>query len=146
MVYATGRLGVLWKDGKSHPLSDLAQNWVRFLALPNPKLAPYGAAAIQALQHAGLWSKLQDRIVYGENVRQTLQIFESGNADAAITSASLLQGRHRDLIPGGWHQPIRQQAAVVASSADPKRAAEFLTFLKSPAGQAVFERFGFGHP
>ena len=70
MVYATGRLGVLWKDGKSHPLSDLAQNWVRFLALPNPKLAPYGAAAIQALQHAGLWSKLQDRIVYGENVRQ----------------------------------------------------------------------------
>lgn len=144
-VYATGRLGVLWKDGKSHPISDLTQNWVRYLALPNPKLAPYGAAAVQALQHAGLWSQLQNRIVYAENVRQALQIFESGNADAVITSASLLQGRHPDFIPDSWHQPIKQEAAVVASTAHPQAAAEFLSFLKSAAGQAVFARFGFGH-
>jgi molybdate transport system substrate-binding protein len=144
-VYATGRLGVLWKDGKSHPISDLTQNWVRYLALPNPKLAPYGAAAVQALQHAGLWSKLQNRIVYAENVRQTLQIFESGNADAVITSASLLQGRHPDFIPDSWHQPIRQEAAVVASCAHQQAAHEFLDFLKSASGQAVFARFGFGH-
>ena len=144
-TYATGRLGMLWKDKKSHPFSDLSQNWVRFIALPNPKLAPYGAAAVQALEHAELWSKLQNRIVYAENVRQTLQIFESGNADAVITSASLLQGRHPDLVPNSWHQPIRQQAAVVASSAHRHDAAEFLKFLQGPAGQAVFARFGFGH-
>lgn len=144
-VYATGRLGLLWKDGKSHPISDLTQNWVRYLALPNPKLAPYGAAAVHALQHAGLWSKLQNRIVYAENVRQTVQIFESGNADAVITSASLLQGRHPDFIPDSWHQPIKQEAAVVASTAHPQAAAEFLSFLKSASGQAVFARFGFGH-
>ncbi|HEX4229178.1 MAG TPA: molybdate ABC transporter substrate-binding protein [Bryobacteraceae bacterium] len=146
VVYATGRLGVLWKDGKSHPISDLTQKWVRYLALPNPKLAPYGAAAVQALQHAGLWSKLQNQIVYAENVRQTLQIFKSGNADAVITSASLLQGRHPDFIPDSWHQPIRQEAAVVASSAHRQAAREFLDFLKSASGQAVFARFGFGHP
>jgi molybdate transport system substrate-binding protein len=145
-VYATGRLGVLWKDGKSHPISDLTQNWVRYLALPNPKLAPYGAAAVEALQHAGLWSKLQNRIVYAENVRQTLQIFESGNADAVITSASLLQGRHPEFIPDSWHQPIQQEAAVVASSAHQQAARDFLNFLKGAAGQAVFARFGFGHP
>ncbi|MGC2661908.1 MAG: molybdate ABC transporter substrate-binding protein, partial [Bryobacteraceae bacterium] len=145
MVYAVGRLGVLWKDGKSHPLSDLEQNWVRFLALPNPKLAPYGAAAVESLQHTGIWAKLQDRIVYGENVRQTLQLFESGNADAVITSASLLQGKHPDMIPDSWHQPIRQEAGLVASSAHRDAADNFLKFLKSPAGQRVFARFGFGH-
>jgi molybdate transport system substrate-binding protein len=109
-------------------------------------LAPYGAAAVEALQHAGLWSKLQDRIVYAENVRQTLQIFESGNADAVITSLSLIQGRHPDFIPESWHRPIRQEGAVVASSARTQAAAEFLNFLKSDGGQAVFARFGFGHP
>lgn len=145
-VYATGRLGVLWKDGKSHPLSDLTENWVRYLALPNPKLAPYGAAAVQALQHAGLWSKLQNRIVYAENVREALEIFESGNADAVITSASLLRGKHPGFIPDSWHQPISQEAAVVAGSSQPQLAAEFLKFLKGPAGQAVFAGFGFGHP
>ena len=144
-VYATGRLGVLWKDGKSHPLSDLTQNWVRYLALPNPKLAPYGAAAVQALQHDGLWSELQNRIVYAENVRETLEIFESGNADAVITAASLLRGKHAEFIPDSWHQPIRQEAAVVAGSARAQTATAFVNFLKSSAGQAVFARFGFGH-
>jgi molybdate transport system substrate-binding protein len=145
-VYATGRLGMLWKDGKSHPISDLMQNWVRYLALPNPKLAPYGAAAVQALQHAGLWSKLQNRVVYAENVRQALEIFESGNADAVITSASLLQDRHPDFLPDSWHQPIQQEGAVVTSSAQPQVARKFLDFLKSANGQAVFARFGFRHP
>jgi molybdate transport system substrate-binding protein len=145
-VYATGRLGVLWKDGKTHDFSDLAEKSVRFLALPNPKLAPYGAAAVQALQHAGLWPKVQDRVVYAENVRQALQIFESGNADAVITSASLLQPKHPELIPSSWHQPIRQEGAVVAGSAHRQVAADFLNFLRSPGGQAVFARYGFGKP
>ena len=131
---ATRRVAwMLWKDRKSHPFSDLSENWVRFIALPNPKLAPYGAAAVQALQHADLWSKLQNRIVYAENVRQALQIFESGNADAVITSASLLHGRHPDLLPNEWHQPIVQKAAVVASSVHLRDAAEFLETLKGLA-------------
>src|SRR3954454_15928784 len=51
IAYAAGRLGILWKDGKAHPLSDLQADWVRIVALPNPTLAPYGLAARQALEH-----------------------------------------------------------------------------------------------
>lgn len=143
ITYAIGRVGVLWRDGKPHPLSDLAQNWVRFVALPNPRLAPYGVAAQQALEHARLWEFVRQKVVYGENVRQALQFFDSGNADAVLTSASLLQGRNPDLIPADWHQPIVQKAGIVSGTKNLEAARKFLGFLTSPAGQAVFASFGF---
>jgi molybdate transport system substrate-binding protein len=143
-IYATGRIAILWKDGRSHPVSDLTQDWVRFVALPNPRLAPYGAAAQQALEHAGLWSALKAKIVYGENVRQALQLFDSGNADAVLTALSLVENRKPDLIPVAWHAPIVQKAGVVAASKHQSEADSFLRFLTSPAGQVIFAKFGFG--
>jgi molybdate transport system substrate-binding protein len=142
--YATGRIAILWSDKKSHPVSDLTQNWVRFVALANPRLAPYGAAAQQALEHSGLWPALKGKIVYGENVRQALQLFDSGNADAVLTALSLVVDRKPDLIPADWHSPIVQKAGIVAASANQADADTFLRFLTSPAGQAVFAKFGFG--
>ena len=143
-TYATGRVAILWKDRKSHPVSDLTQNWVRFVALANPRLAPYGAAAQQALQHAGLWPTIKSKIVYGENVRQALQLFDSGNADVVLTALSLVEDRKPDLIPADWHAPIVQKAGVVSESKNQADADSFLQFLISPAGQAVFAKFGFG--
>jgi molybdate transport system substrate-binding protein len=145
-VYAVGRVGLLWRDGKHHPISNLTQNRVRIVALPNPKLAPYGVAAQQALEHAGIWSKVQPKVVYGENVRETLELFSSGNADAVLTSASLLQGKNPDLIPADWHQPIIQKGGVIASARLADAGRRFMDFLTSPAGQAIFARFGFGPP
>jgi molybdate transport system substrate-binding protein len=142
--YATGRVAILWGDKKSHPISDLTQNWVRFVALANPRLAPYGAAAQQALEHSGLWPALKGKIVYGENVRQALQLFDSGNADAVLTALSLLVDRKPDLIPAGWHAPIVQKAGVVSASPSQADADTFMRFLTSPAGQAIFAKFGFG--
>ena len=141
--YTQGRLGLLWRDGKNHPLKDLSSDQVHFLALPNPKLAPYGAAAQQALEHASLWEFVRQKVVYGENVRQALQLFESGNADAVITSESLLIGKDPQLIPADWHQPILQKAGIVAVTKNTAAARAFLQFLTSPAGQAVFARYGF---
>ncbi len=145
-AYGIGRVGLLWSDKKHHSFSDLAQNWVRFVALPDPKLAPYGAAATQALEHAGIWKAVQPKIVYGENVREALQLFESGNADAVLTSASLLEGKNPQLVPDDWHQPILQKAGIVAASPNRAAAEAFMKFLLSPAGQAVFAKFGFGAP
>ena len=145
-TYAVGRVGVLWRDGKSHPLTDLMQSWIRFVALPNPKLAPYGVAAEESLHHEGLWSQVRPKVVYGENVRQALQLFESGNADAVLTADSLLGGKHPDVIPDSWHKPIVQKAAAVAASKHREAADRFLIFLKSPAGRAVFAKYGFGAP
>lgn len=144
--YAVGRVAVLWRDGKHHEMKDLAGREVRFVALPNPELAPYGVAAQQALEHAGIWPEVKPKVVYGENVRQALELFESGNADAVITSDSLLQGRNPQLIPADWHQPILQKAGIVAKTPNSDAARKFLKFLDGPAAQAVFARFGFSKP
>jgi molybdate transport system substrate-binding protein len=145
-VYAVGRVGVLWRDGKQHQISDLTENWVRFVALPNPKLAPYGVAARQALEHARIWTQVQPKVVYGENVRQALQFFESGNADAVLTSASLLKGKNASIIPAEWHMPIVQKAGIVAATKNLEAARTFMTFLRTPNARAVFAAFGFGDP
>ncbi len=144
--YTEGRVGLLWRDGKEHPLKDLSADWIHFLALPNPKLAPYGVAAQQAIKHAGIWELVRKKVVYGENVRQALQLFTSGNADAVLTSESLLIGKHGQIIPAGWHQPILQKAGIVATTKNAEAAHAFLHFLTSPVGQAVFARFGFSSP
>lgn len=145
-VYALGRIGVLWRDNKPHNINDLAQPSVRVIALPNPKLAPYGVAAQQALEHAGIWSKVQPKIVYGENVREALEMFTSGNADAVLTSASLLRGKNPQLIPDYWHRPITQEAGIVPTTRYLAQARRFLAFLISPYGQAVFSEYGFAPP
>ena len=143
--YAIGRVAILWRDEKRHPLSELAQSWVRFVALPNPKLAPYGVAAQESLEHAGVWEFVRQKVVYGENVRQALQLFESGNADAVLTAAALVQGKNPELIPAAWHQPIVQKAGIVASTPNRGAAEKFLDFLLSPPAQAIFTRFGFSN-
>ncbi len=144
VAYTQGRVGVLWRDGRNHPLRDLTTSQIRFIALPNPKLAPYGAAAQQALEYGGLWTMVQAKVVYAENVRQALQLVESGNADAVLTSDALLRGKPSvEVIPEDWHQPIIQKAGVVAASQQKKAALEFVRFLKSQEAQALFARYGF---
>ncbi len=145
-AYAVGRVAVLWHDGKTHTIKDLALDSVRFVALPNPKLAPYGVAAQQALEHEHLWQQVQPKIVYGENVRQTLQLFDSGNADAVLTSDGLINDRHPQLIPTDWHQPIIQKAGIVSASEKQKEANLFLQFLLAPTAQTIFAKHGFGKP
>jgi molybdate transport system substrate-binding protein len=143
VVYAHGQLAALWRDHKLHDINDLIQNWVRFVALANPKLAPYGLAAQQSLEHAGLWAKLRPKIVFGENVRQTLQMFDSGNADVVLTAYSLMVKRPGvQAIPENWHQPILQKGGVVAASHEASLAREFLAFLQSPAGASVLRAHG----
>ena len=144
-AYAEGRLGLLWKDGREHPLSDLSGAAIKVVALPNPKLAPYGVAAQQALEHAGIWSQVQPKVVYGENVRQTYQMFSSGNADAVITADSLLLEKHPMLISTASHQPILQKAGIVSGSKN-AGAQSFLEYLTSPAGRAIFAKYGFSSP
>ena len=146
IAYATGRLAILWRDGKTHSIKDLTLDTTRFIAMANPKLAPYGVAAQQALEHEHLWQSVQSKIVYGENVRQTLQLFDSGNADAVLTSDGLVSERKPQLIPAEWHAPITQKAGVVAASEKQKEADLFLQFLLGPEAQGIFAKHGFGKP
>lgn len=142
-VYAFGQLGILWRDAKPHHLNELTEKWVRFAAIANPRLAPYGAAAQQSLEHENLWDTVRTKIVFGENVRQALQMFDTGNADVVLTAYSLLVGRPgAAIIPDDWHKPIRQKVGIVAASQNLDAARHFLAFLASPSGARILSEHG----
>jgi molybdate transport system substrate-binding protein len=146
-VYALGQLGILWRDGKGHDIKELDDNWVRLVAIANPRIAPYGLAARQALETQRLWDTIRSKVVFGENVRQALQMFDSGNADVVLTDYSLVTGRPSAVvIPQDWHKPIRQKAGIVAASSRPELARKFLAFLRSPDGARILTRHGLKLP
>lgn len=152
-LYAIGRI-VLWVRTASpfvvaDGLTVLADARIRFVAIANPAHAPYGRAAVQALQTAGLYERVRPKLVLGENISQTLQFIQSGNADIGVVALSLAVAPavHRTgrswLIPAYLHRPIRQAAGVVAASRHGAQAQAFLSFLNGPAGRRVMRQFGF---
>lgn len=145
-VYATGQLAVWSRSGKYRRLEDLRDPEIRHVAIANPAYAPYGVAAAEALRRAGVWDEMQSRgrLVFGENIRQTLQYAESGNADAAVVAWSLVFDSGGVLVPKSLYTPVRQAAAVVRETAKAGDAARFLEFLMSAEGQAILGKFGFG--
>jgi molybdate transport system substrate-binding protein len=145
VVYATGRLGLWSADGSIHSIDDLTKPGARHIAIPNPEFAPYGIAARKALETRGLWKQLEPKIVYGENVRQALQFAETRNADAVITSWTLLRDRGV-LLPAEWHDPIRQAGAVVKSSSQAATAKQFLNFLRGSDARRILESGGLFAP
>ncbi len=90
-VYAQGQLGWWCPSRKLTGINDLLKPEIRRIALPNPAHAPYGAAAVEMLKRAGVYDKLRDKLVFGENVRQAYEFARTGNVDAVITSWTLLQ-------------------------------------------------------
>src|SRR5262249_41703782 len=113
-LYARGRIGVFLPKGSAvappKNLADLADARFVRIAIPNPEHAPYGKAAQQALEKVSVWNKVKPRLVYGENIQQTLQFAQSGNAEAAIVALSLAtvsDGEFVDIDPA-LHEPIDQ--------------------------------------
>lgn len=141
-VYGLGRLGIWSATAKVTNLEDLRSAAIGRVAIANPQHAPYGLAARQALEKAGLWEKLNGRLVYAENVRQAVQIAESGNVDAAIASWTLLRERNGHLLPEHLHAPIEQTAVIMAASRRKKDAARFLAFLRTPEARSLLASHG----
>jgi molybdate transport system substrate-binding protein len=149
-LYAVGRV-TLWTRSDS-PLTftsieDLTQPGIERIAIANPEHAPYGVAAAEALQAAGLWEELQPKLILGENVAQTLQVAETGNVDVALVALSLSiaagdEGRWV-LLPEELHNPLLQALAVVGSTAHEAEARQFAQFVNSAEGREVMRRYGF---
>jgi molybdate transport system substrate-binding protein len=142
-VYATGRIGLWSAKGSIQTLEALLAPAVQHVAIANPSHAPYGLAAKEALETRGLWTKLQGKIVYAENVRQALQFGESGNADAVLTAWSLIHAKNAVLISDKWHKPVRQAGVVLRDSKQPDAGRAFLRFLTGREGQALLSAAGF---
>lgn len=150
--YATGHLA-LWtaREGVdlSAGLQALASSTIRRIAIANPDTAPYGRAARAALQSAGMWNAVQDRLVFGENIAQTAQFVQSGNADIGLVSLSLLKAPkmagigHHVAVPEALHPPLEQAGVITHLGRDNPLASAYLRFLASPAARAVFDRYGF---
>lgn len=150
-VYARGRI-TLWTPADSNlrleGIKDLARPEVTRIAIANPDHAPYGLAAKQALESAGIWQAVQPKLVYGDNIRQTLQYAETGNVEVAIVALSLSKQSHGrwSLIPEELHQPLDQGLAVMKSTKKEQAARAFSEFLTGPQGRAVLEKYGFTFP
>ncbi len=147
-LYAQGRI-TLWTRSDSplklEHVEDLAKPEVRRIAIANPEHAPYGEAARQALQSAGIWDRVSSRLVFGENISQTLQYAETGNVDAAIVALSLSvnsKGRWV-LISDQLHQPLNQALAVIKSTRHEAEARRFAIFVNSTQGRSVMRKYGF---
>lgn len=147
-LYARGRL-VLWIPPGSRlnlaRLEDLSGASVERIAIAKPDVAPYGSAAIEALRALNIWSSIEPKVIYSQNVSQARQYAATGNADAAFIPRSLVpasQGRTID-VPATLHQPINQSVAVIKTSQKQQAARQFLDFLLSPEGQSLLERYGY---
>jgi molybdate transport system substrate-binding protein len=154
--YATGKI-VLWAPRNrvvnfGHGLQALLEPAVRRIAIANPDHAPYGRAAVAALRTAGLYDRLQSKLVLGENISQAAQFVQSGNADAgilalslALTPALLESGTYIAIAPSSY-PPIEQAAVIPKASRHKEAAREFIQFLKQPENLALMKRFGFETP
>lgn len=154
-LYARGRL-VLWTTREDFPLerglAGLAEPGVKKIAVADPLAAPYGRAALEALERAGLRPAVESRLVYGESVGQAAQFIASGAADAGVTAKSVVLapraaglGRWSE-VPAKLHGPVDHAVVVLRGGRDPAGAARLAEFLLSAEARPVWERFGFEAP
>jgi molybdate transport system substrate-binding protein len=150
-VYGIGRL-TLWRrpDSTLHltRLEDLTAPAVLRVVIANPSHAPYGRAAREALISSGLHAAVEPKLVFADNVRQALQLAESGNVDAAIVALSLSIPSTGvwTLVPAELHRPLDQTLAVVRASRNQADAQAFADLVSSEEGQSYLARYGFEPP
>ncbi len=156
-LYAIGRI-VVWVPNASpidvgRPgMQALLDPAVHTIAIANPEHAPYGRAAVAAMQHYGIYDRLAAKLVYGENISQTAQFVQSRAADIGILALSLAlaptlrnAGRYW-LVPSDAYPAIEQGVVVLQRARDPAAAQAFVDFVLGPSGRTVLDRFGFAAP
>lgn len=154
--YAVGRI-LLWTpadakvDVKRQGWNALLDPAIQRIAIANPEHAPYGRAAITALQRAGIYEQVKKKLVFGENISQAAQFVQSGNAQVGIVARSLAASPGmRDgkswPIPTEMYPTIDQAAVVIKVAKNKEAAQEFLNFVKSEPGRRILEQYGFTFP
>lgn len=158
--YAFGRI-VLWKpklssntqlDASEMTLEDLTRVDIMRIAMANPKHAPYGKRAEEALRSTNLWHKVEAKLVYGENITQTAQFVQTGNAQVGMIALSLAlstelskQGNYW-LIPEALHSPLKQGFVITKRAANNPLAKKFSGYISSTAAKKIMMKYGFTLP
>lgn len=148
-TYAIGKL-VLWSPVAHYvdPQGNILQNGsFQYLAIANPRLAPYGKAAMQVLQQRHLWTRYRKRLVRGENIGQTYQFIKSGNAQLGfIAYSQVLENKSSGsywVVPQALYSPIEQQALLLT---DNQTARDFLAFVRSSTAIDIISQHGYDKP
>ena len=151
--YAVGRI-VLWAGKDSHlelskGMEILREPAIKKIAIANPKHAPYGRAAVAAMEHFKVYDQVKDKLILGENISQAAQFVESGACDIGIIALSLAaapamksKGTYWE-VPAEAYQPLEQGAVIVKQSKHQEAARQFLDFIKGLKGQETMKRYGF---
>ena len=150
-TYALGKLA-LWSPFNEYVDSDgqvLYNDDFRFIAIANPKIAPYGIASKETLTSMNLWQDMEEKLVRGENIAQTFQFAKSGNAKLGFVSYSQILSLNSSsegsywLVPQDMYQPIEQQAILLKDSSLGK---DFLSFIMSDEALDIIKRNGYDLP
>ncbi|MCG8312136.1 MAG: molybdate ABC transporter substrate-binding protein [Pseudomonadales bacterium] len=150
-TYATGALA-LWSRSENlvdQHLTVLHNGNFNKLALANPKLAPYGLAAMEVLQHLGLVDSTRSKWVKGENISQTYQFVATGNAEVGFIALSQLRAKNNNLkgsyyiVPSELYSAIHQDAVLLQNGKDSKAVADFLSFIKSNQANKIIQSYGY---
>ena len=152
-VYALGRIVVWAPNGDEPPLTlgDLASDDVRRVAIAQPRHAPYGMRAREALKASGVWEDVESKLVFGENIAQTAQMVNSGGADAGIIALSLalfpsLEEHGHTLIDDELHEPLSQGFVITRRGADHPLSERFAKFMDSDEALGIMAEYGFTRP
>ncbi len=158
VLYALGRIVIMVPHGSPlkadpelrHLDAALAEGRITRFAIANPEHAPHGKRAEEALRHAGLWDRIKDHLVLGENVSQTAELVTAGGAQGGIIAYSLALspsvsklGRYA-LIPDAWHQPLKQRMVLIKGANETTQA--FYRYLQQPAARDILRRYGLALP
>lgn len=146
---------MLWSsslDASKMTLESLIDPKITRIAIANPKHAPYGKRAEEALRSSGLWDKIESKLVYGENIAQTAQFVQTGNAQAGIIALALAvnpklrsQGAYW-LIPDTLHEPLEQGFVITKRAEKNQIAKQFADYMASKSARAVMTKYGFVLP
>ncbi len=148
-TYATGKLVTYATrrdiDLEGAGLSTLLDPGVRRVAIADPKAAPYGRAAMQALKSSGIYRKIKSKLVYGENIGQAFLFVRSGNADVGLVAASSAYHANGKAVPvSSAYDPIVQQAVLLRRAGPAAHA--LITFLSTSKARAIIRKYGYGLP
>ena len=145
-LYSRGRL-VMWaKGGAPGKITNLVDPKYKRIGIANPAHAPYGKAAQQALEKAGVYDQIKDRLVLGENISATMTYAKEGSVDVALVALSLAvqtDASKYSPVELDLHDPLEQTLIVCGTGPEADAARQFATFVTSDEGRSIMERYGF---
>ncbi len=146
-IYAKGVIALYSKNQNYLNIENLNNSEIKKIAVANPKTAPYGALAIRLLVRYDLYNQVSNKLVFGNNIAQTVQFVDSGNAEVGLVAFSLVKttkdSNSYKLVDSSKYDPLPQSFVITKYAKDKKLAFDFANYLTSQESRGIFNKYGF---